>query len=51
MGGHFLWVGGCGWEYTLGGWAWVDVFYGWESGWGWVVAYFGWVEVDGTEWV
>ena len=29
MVGHFLWVGGGEWRYILGGWGWVDIFYGW----------------------
>ena len=33
MGGHFLWVDGCGWRYILGVWGCVDIFMG---RWGWV---------------
>ena len=41
-------VDGGGWIYILGGWGWVDIFYGWigMGGDGWRYIFSGWGSVD-----
>ena len=41
-------VGGGEWRYILGGWCWVDIFYGWVGvvvdGWRYIKCSLGWVD-------
>ena len=53
-GVSIFWVDESGWTFFMGGWEWVEVYFGWVglcghfmSGWGWVEVYFGWVGMGG----